>query len=219
MLLLLACHPRVAEPPAPEVPTAAALVEAFNLARGAEELNGRSSVLIEGVIKTDDGEALYTENITSERQYRMDTKVRGRALVIACDGISGWVWSGVQPTAMTPNEQRAACAAMNLWAPLEGDTEVSTARLGGQDVWAVSFEQAGQPTRTVWFDQDTSFIVGRSWRVDSVDVVEHQLDWQDYEGVWLPSTVVDVPGGRTFEKRSVTWGPEELPEFQMPDAY
>ena len=219
MLLLLACHPRVAEPPAPEVPTAAAIVDAFVVARGGEELQARSSVLIEGVVKTDDGEALYAENMTSNRQYRMDTKVRGRALVIACDGISGWVWSGVQPKAMTPVEQRAACVAMNLWAPLEGATEVTTARVAEQDVWAVSFEREGQPARTVWFDQDQGFIVGRSWRVDGVDVVEHQLDWRDYEGVWLPSTVVDVPGGRTFEKRSVNWDPEALPEFQMPDAY
>ncbi len=220
LLLLLACKPPVEPSAAVDPPDPSLLLVRFTEARGGDKLVSRKSVRIEGVVTGPDSEALFTEVGTSGGHYRMDTQVRGKPFVVACDGDTGWTWQGISPVLMDPIEQRAACSSVDLWAPIEGELRsMGAERVAGHDAWRVDVEEMGQPARSFWFDQDSYLMVARAWRVGGVQVREDLLDWQDQEGILMPSTVVSAQSGLSFEKRSVTWDVEDLPEFSMPDAW
>lgn len=219
MLLLLACHPRIPEPAAEAPPTLEVLVTRFEEVRGANALATHTSLHVEGVVKGPRGEATYSAVHTADGRYRLDTRVEGRPFVVGCGRFDGWIFSGVDPRAMEPAEQRAVCATVGMWDPIEGTaTSVVADRIAERDTWHATVEEPGQPVRGFWFDQDDGLMVARSWRVSGTDLVEHQLDWRDFDGVMLPNTVVSVQGEQTFEKTSVTWD-RELPEFGMPDVF
>ncbi len=220
LTILLACRPSADPAGVTQLPDPASLIAAFEEQRGADALAQRESVRVEGVVKSPSSEAPYSEVLAPGGRYRLETHVRGMPFLVGCDGPAGWIWEGMQPRAMRAGEQEAACGSVDLWAPIEGEMRVTgPTRVAERDTWEVQVEAPGVPTRVLWFDQDSGLMVARAWTVDGVMLQEQLLDWQDYDGVMLPATVVAVQSEMTFEKRSVAWDVPELPDFQMPDSY
>ena len=153
-LLLLACKTPVEPIGVVEAPDPKVLLLRFAEVRGGDALAARTSVHVEGVVTGPNSEALFTEVGATGGRYRMDTQVQGKPFIVACSADGGWLWQGVSPMPMEPAEQRAACASVDLWAPIEGELRsMGAERVAGHDSWRVDVEEPGQPARSLWFDQ------------------------------------------------------------------
>ena len=154
VLLLLACHPRIPEPAAEAPPTLEVLVARFEEVRGAQELATHTSLHVEGIVKGPRGEATYNAVHTADGRYRLDTRVEGKPFVVGCGRLDGWIFSGVDPRAMEPAEQRAVCTTVGMWDPIEGTaTSVVPARIAERDTWHVTVDEPGQPVREQTFEK------------------------------------------------------------------